>query len=494
VRARVTCRDNHRRFAGVAALTLGRRVGQTLLMGRRIVVATPDVLGPAMAGPAIRALQFAKALGAEHEVELVSTTGCTRTGDSFPVRQVTSAEVDELITRTDVWVVQGNVLQVLPQIAASSARVVVDLYAPYHLESLEPTGSRTPRERLAASHNATVALNGGMVRGDFFLTASDKQRDFWLGALASLGRVNPLTYDTDRSLRSLVAVVPFGVEDQPPVHSRPALRGVTPGIGPDDRLLLWGGGVYNWFDPLTLVRAVEQLTPTHPDLRLVFLGGKHPNPAVIEMRMAVELRALSDQLGLTGKHVFFNEGWVPYDERGSFFLEADIGVSTHLDHVETAFSFRTRILDYLWARLPVVSTDGDVFAEVLEHSGAGITVPPGDVPALVAALGALLDDPERRQAAARASAALAEDYRWDVVVQPLLDFCRTGERAPDLLDRTASAHRERPFEPVRAPTPGPAGWRGEVALARQYVQQGGVGLLLRRVVTRAGKLLRGRSW
>jgi hypothetical protein len=36
-------------------------------------------------------------------------------------------------------------------------------------------------------------------------------------------------------------------------------------------------------------------------------------------------------------------------------------VSTHYEHVETTFAFRTRILDYLWAGLPVVATGGDAF-------------------------------------------------------------------------------------------------------------------------------------
>ena len=36
------------------------------------------------------------------------------------------------------------------------------------------------------------------------------------------------------------------------------LRGVVPGIGPDDDMLVWAGGVYDWFDPLTLVRAVAR--------------------------------------------------------------------------------------------------------------------------------------------------------------------------------------------------------------------------------------------
>ena len=41
---------------------------------------------------------------------------------------------------------------------------------------------------------------------------------------------------------------------------------------------------------------------------------KHPNPGVPEMRMAWQTPASwPRELGLTGKHVFFNEGWVPYE-------------------------------------------------------------------------------------------------------------------------------------------------------------------------------------
>ncbi len=43
------------------------------------------------------------------------------------------------------------------------------------------------------------------------------------------------------------------------MRTRPAIKGVVPGIGPDDKVILWGGGIYNWFDPLTLLRAVDKL-------------------------------------------------------------------------------------------------------------------------------------------------------------------------------------------------------------------------------------------
>src|SRR5439155_13800601 len=141
--------------------------------------------------------------------------------------------------------------------------------------------------------------------------------------------------------------------------------------------------------PLTLLRAVDKLRRRLPDVRLYFLGLRHPNPDVPEMRMAVDTLALADSLGLAGTHAFFNEGWVAYDDRQNFLLEADVGVSTHLDHLETAYSFRTRVLDYLWASLPIVATRGDALAELIEERQLGLTVPPGDVDALEHAMSRL---------------------------------------------------------------------------------------------------------
>ena len=74
----------------------------------------------------------------------------------------------------------------------------------------------------------------------------------------------------------------------------------SPGIDDDDDLLLWGGGVYNWFDPQTLVRAVGLLRLRRPNVRLYFLGMKHPNAEVPQMRVATETMALADELGPHG--------------------------------------------------------------------------------------------------------------------------------------------------------------------------------------------------
>ena len=91
--------------------------------------------------------------------------------------------------------------------------------------------------------------------------------------------------------------------------------------------------------------------------------------------------------------MFFNAGWAPYGRRADFLLDADVAVSTHLDHIETRYSFRSRVLDYLWAGLPMVLTAGDVLADEVAEAGLGVTVPAEDDEALEEALAAVLASP-----------------------------------------------------------------------------------------------------
>jgi glycosyltransferase involved in cell wall biosynthesis len=426
-----------------------------------------------MAGPAIRAWQIAGVLAREHEVRLVTTSLATISDPRFEVRAVDDADLADLERWCDVLVFQGWLVTGRPFLLSSQKVLVADIYDPLHLEQLEQGRDGGEEARRRAVRTSTEVLNEQLMRGDFFLCASGKQRDFWLGQLSALGRVNPPNYDEDATLRSLISVVPFGISDASPEHTRPAVKGVIPGIGPDDKVVLWGGGIYNWFDPLTLLRAIERLRRREPAVRLLFMGLRHPNPDIPEMRMAVATRALADELGLTGTHVFFNEGWVSYDDRQNYLLEADVGVSTHLSHLETALSSRTRILDYLWASLPVVATEGDVLADMVESRRLGVTVPAGDVDALEEALFRLLDDEGFRKTCRENVAALAPELAWSRVLAPLVEFCRRPRRAPDLLVAETAGRLRHDL----APGPRARGWRNDLRIAADHLREGGPALL-----------------
>ena len=401
---------------------------------RRVLIVTGDSIGAKMAGPAIRATNMARELALEHDVRVVSMTRSTPIDDSYDVVTVPHRHPKQMVEHeawADVIIVQGHALRLFPSLEKTRKVLVVDVYDPLHLEQLEQGRSTDVEAWDRQILDAADTLNHQLELGDFFICASERQRLFWLGQLAGSGRVNARTYSRDPELRSLIGVVPFGLSSTPPAHERPVLKGVLPGIAADDKLVVWGGGIYDWFDPITLVRSIGSLAVRRPEVKLFFMGVQHPNPDVPEMDIVAKVRAVADDLGLTGVNVFFNDEWIPYDDRGAYLREADAGVSTHYEHLETTFSFRTRILDYLWAELPIVTTAGDSFAELVAQEDLGVVVPERDVDALAAALESVLFDDEARRRHVSNVTRVREQFTWENVLKPLVEFVREPVRAAD---------------------------------------------------------------
>ncbi|WP_016697644.1 glycosyltransferase [Actinoalloteichus spitiensis] len=468
--------------------TLVRAFGLDEAFGRprRVLVVTGDAIAERMAGPAIRAWHMAEALSTEHEVRLVSVNNHHEPPEAgFPVVHARPRDLGTHIAWSDIVVVQGHIMEMAPELKdPSSGKIVVcDVYDPMHLEYLEQGKDVDDERRARDLDGVTRVLNTQLMRGDFFLCASERQRHFWLGHLASLGRLSPGMYDSDPTVRSLLSVVPFGLPAARPRRTAPAIRDVVPGIGQRERIVLWAGGVYSWFDPLTLVQAIDKLRREEDGVRLVFLGMQHPNPDVPEMGMAGQTRQLADRLGLVGSHVFFNETWVPYHERHNWLLDADCGVTTHFDHVETTFAFRTRVLDYLWAGLPIITTDGDSFADLVRRERLGVVVPAEDVDALAAALRRVLYDEAFAEACRTRIAEVRERFTWDETLRPLLEFCRNPRPAVDRLGGSAPLVREQPR--------GAGGQlRHDLGLIREYLDLGGPGEVARRAAGRLRRLVK----
>ena len=238
---------------------------------------------------------------------------------------------------------QGWVLERVPALADSGARIVVDLYDPFGLELLMLIESEPAARREAAQANALRALHDQLRAGDFFLCASERQRDYWLGWLEALGRVNPRTHGADPDLRGLIDVVPFGVPSEPPrahpraraprdlrdrsgrAHAPVGRRGVRlvrPGDGRARGRAAWRERTSCSWRPGTRTPSCRR-------------RGRWARRARRRDRASTSTTAGSST-----------------SRRADWLLDADAGVSAHHEHVETRFAFRTRILDYLWAGLP----------------------------------------------------------------------------------------------------------------------------------------------
>jgi len=423
---------------------------------RKILLVTLEPVAKSMAGPAIRCLELGKQLAKEFSVTLASPVKVAQT-DALDLSTDPLASKIKLLSGVnktalyneaalcDVLVIQSNVLRPFPKLAEMGKYLVVDLYDPYLFTVLVQYQDKG-KSGLASYRLMHNILESHMVACDFSMCASERQRDYWLGRYCGVGRLTPDIYAFDHSLRKLIDLVPFGLQDKAPQRSGPGItgiKGVVPGISESDKVILWGGGIWDWFDPLTVINAIDKIKDKIPNVRLYFMGVKSPNPKVVVMDMANKAMELSQKLKLTNKYVFFEEGWTPYAERVNCLLDADIAVSAHFDLPETRFSFRTRMLDYLWSGLPILTTCGDDLSDLIDQKGAGLSIGYKDVDAMALGMEKILLDENFQTSARQASSKLAQEFTWQRVSEKLVEYCRNPYHLPPFSKVTMPSIIER---------------------------------------------------
>ncbi len=99
----------------------------------------------------------------------------------------------------------------------------------------------------------------------------------------------------------------------------------------------------------------------------------------------------------------------PYERLPEVLAAGDVLVAV-LEPEAGEFSVPSKVLAYLCAGRPLLVSvpAGNLAARIVERSGGGLVVPPGDAAAFLAAAQTLLDDPDLRQRLARSARAYAE--------------------------------------------------------------------------------------
>jgi GT2 family glycosyltransferase/glycosyltransferase involved in cell wall biosynthesis len=412
--------------------------------GSRLLIVTHEAIGPKMAGPGIRAWEMARALSERFDVTLAAPGEPARSDPGLHVASYDATDpslysLEPYINSADVVLAMGTLFARIPLLRDLNKPVIVDLYDPFELERLAQSAVVEEQHRLRLDvHSLTQLYLEGAI-GDFFICASERQRDFWLGVLLAAGRVNTVTYAQDPTLRALIDVVPFGMLAEPPRKQRAVLKGVHPNIKLQDKVLLWNGGMWQWFDPLTLVDALVKVLQVRDDVKLFFAAGQHFDATIVpKMPIYAQTMAYCRELGLLERHVFFGD-WIPYDERGDYLLEADVGVSVHRSTIESHFASRTRLLDCIWAGLPVIVTAGDPLSEMVAQHGLGRVVQPDNSEQLAQAILEMLTDDQVQHRVVQAAEPLRRKLAWTNVVGPIVNFLERVAFAPDALQAARNA-------------------------------------------------------
>jgi glycosyltransferase involved in cell wall biosynthesis len=399
-----------------------------------VLFISADPVGGEMAGLGIRCWELARALRDRASVTIAH--GGTEEGERDGVRTVAFRPhaphvLRELIAGADTVVAHPQWPLVDRWLRRSSARVVIDLYCPETLETLELRAGEPVLARRQMTATTLDRLHSSLRTGHNFVCASETQRDLWLGAMLALRLIDPELYDGDPSLREVIELVPFGVPGEPPAgETQGGPRDAIAALEADSEIVLWNGGIWSWLDAESAIRAVALLAEQRPSVRLVFMGIAAGHPAAAAS--AESARRVAGELGVLESVVHFHDGWIPYAERAAWLAQASCALSTHSEHLESRFAYRTRLLDCFWAGLPVVCTGGDDLAEHVQREELGAVAPPGDVGALCAALAQVLD--RGRASYAPALREAAERQTWRRVAEPLARWIsqpRPAERPGD---------------------------------------------------------------
>ncbi len=452
----------------------------------RVLIVSDDAIGSKMAGPAVRDWEYARVLSRHCHVTLAIPNESDLTPSGFGLRRYDSTEaLQAMASESDVVITSGYALKRFAFLKTLPVPLVLSITHSFVLENIQHFISEGKDQEFQwhVYQDAAAVLNEQLAVGDFFVCNSERQRDYWIGMLAALGRVNPATYADAPSLRRLIDVVPFGLPDELPQHRQPVLKGVYKGIAPDAKVLFWGG-LYDWLDPITLIRAMPKVLEQRSDVVVFFAGTRHPSPNVPTVSpICQQVMRLSDEMGLTDRHVFFH-GWIPYQERENYLLEADLGLSLHPDHVETRFAFRTRVLDFIWAGLPIIATEGDTASELVQQHQLGAVVGYQDVSGLAQAILDLLATPNLKATLAPRFAQLVQVYRWEQTTRPLVEFCRAPRPAPDrdVRRQVASRALASPQGAVEDQSPPARSWSARLVKAWRSLHQGGWTALKREII------------
>ncbi|MCP3961790.1 MAG: glycosyltransferase family 4 protein [bacterium] len=397
----------------------------------RVLLLCPERVRPSMAGVGIRFTEMARSLARRFDVTLgipndpeeapanlvASADGVAWADSGVQLVRYDAANLAGLCRASDAIVLHGHVSNLYFAHGEPHGKprpLVVDLYDPFPVENLNyfPTLGDEPYRHDRAT------LERQLLEGDLFLCSSEEQRLFYLGMLLATGRLNPETYFDDFGLANLVRIVPFGLPAEKPSAPEPVLRGVVPGIGPEDPVVLFGG-IYDWYDPMLLIRALPALLERFCDLRVVFCT--NPNPDSTPQGTYAEVLDACRRRGWLDRHAFFVP-WVPYPLRAGLYLESTVAAVLHRPRFETELSMRTRVLDHLWAGLPTVATVGGGMSRLLTEHDMGLVVPEDDEAALTEALGGLLSSPATRGRLSGNARRWAASHTWDGVLEPLAEF------------------------------------------------------------------------
>lgn len=301
---------------------------------------------------------------------------------------------------------------------SDSVQLILDAYVPIYIE----VSAREAKDLDFDYRHYMEDIqryNHVLRRGDYFLCANQSQKTLYMGVLSALGIINPRSYREER-----IIIAPFGIHDLPVKADKNPFHEL--GIKDSDFVVMWFGGLYPWFRVDELLTAIKGMSH-HKDFKFVVVGGKNPfNPNPDLARQYDHAQAFAKKHNLLNKSLYFVD-WVDFDTRVNWFRHADLVVSLNQPGEENGFSWRTRVMDFVWGELAILTNGGDPLSEDLLSENAAIKLPELSAESIQNELERIKKDSNILKKVRSNIRRVKPRYDWNVVTERLAGLIAAGE-------------------------------------------------------------------
>lgn len=316
----------------------------------------------------------------------------------------------------------GDITQTVVDNIRQDQQLILDGYVPIHIEMSARNSDNLDREYDAFNFENKIWTKA-LRRGDILLCANEAQKKFYTGVMAQVGRINPITYGDE----DLIQTVPYGIYREKAVAKNDPVSKLVK--NKKAFKLLWFGGIYPWFDLTNLLEAVKNANKTTP-IELIMVGVKNPfnqHPDFIKRYEEVMDYIKNNNMD----EIVHITDWVKFEDRAEWYLGSDAVVLINNIGMENTLAWRTRLVDYVWADLPIVTNGGDPMSDILEANKAVYILPDLDAKTIEKEIIKISKDKETLKQVSTNLSKVRRLFYWDKVTENLSKLISKGYKPAD---------------------------------------------------------------
>jgi hypothetical protein len=324
----------------------------------------------------LRIVELAESLATEFTVQLFAPKSAPPPREVAGVEYIDkSSSWNPVVAEADAVISIGQVRDIgRVECAASAGAIIVTENVP-PIEQLDYPSLRDYRNFEQVYRQLRHAYRRQLEISDHFLSRSSSERVILVGNLSLIGRLQRSDMMRSRTLDHLISLVPVGYSRR----SETEAWSVRASSGAD---FVWSGGLWSFYRPELLVRAVAICHRCGFEVSAAFLyaARNSDNSDVVEM-----LSDLVAELKLE-KYVLFWERPPSPDERSALLMRARGMVCVANPGIENEANIRMRVRDSRLYGIPTLIDAFGATAKELEADGLASLVQPLTAESLAASM------------------------------------------------------------------------------------------------------------